>query len=238
MNHHGIERTTLRALRWVVGTFGEVLITVGLLLLLFVSWQLWWTDVAADREQDGTIQALERDFGPPGRADPLATLKKVPFGEAFAIVRIPRFGAQYARPVLEGSDRDTLIRGVGHYPSTVLPGQVGNFAVAGHRTTYGRPLHNVDLLRKGDVIVVETKADYVVYAVARHVIVTPKQVEVIAPVPQQPGAQPTQAWMTMTTCHPKFSARERWVVFAKLVRSIPRADGLPASVMAVPAGAA
>ncbi len=241
MNHHGIERTTLRALRWVVGTFGEVLITVGLLLLLFVSWQLWWTDVAANREQADTIQALERDFGPrvqPGRTDSLATLKKVPFGEAFAIVRIPRFGAQYARPVLEGSDRDTLIRGVGHYPNTAMPGQVGNFSVSGHRTTYGRPFHNIDLLKKGDVIVVETKAGYIVYAVDRHVIVTPKQVEVIAPVPQQPGAQPTQAWMTMTTCHPKFSARERWVVFAKLVRSIPRADGLPASVMAVPARAA
>jgi sortase A len=238
MDHHGIERTTLRALRWVVGTLGEVLITLGLLLLLFVSWQLWWTDVAADREQADTIQTLERDFGPPGRADPLATLKKVPFGEAFAIVRIPRFGAQYARPVLEGDDRDTLIKGLGHYPGTVLPGQVGNFAVAGHRTTYGRPLHNVDLLQKGDVIVVETKAGYVVYAVDRHVIVTPRQVEVIAAVPQQPDAKPTQAWMTLTTCHPKFSARERWVVFAKLVRSIPRADGLPASLMAVPAGAA
>ena len=139
----------------------------------------------------------------------MATLKKVPFGEAFAIVRIPRFGADYARPVLEGSDHDTLTRGVGHYPGTAMPGQVGNFAVSGHRTTYGRPLHNIDRLKKGDVIVVETKASYIVYAVDRHVIVTPYQVEVIAPVPQQPGVQPTQAWMTMTTCHPKFSARER-----------------------------
>jgi sortase A len=245
-SRHGIERNTLRALRSVVGTLGEVLITLGLLLLLFVSWQLWWTDVSADREQAGTVQSLERDFAPrdltphdqPGRTESLATLKKVPFGEAFAIVRIPRFGAGYARPVLEGDDRDTLIRGLGHYPGTALPGQVGNFAVAGHRTTYGRPLHNVDLLQKGDFIVVETKAGYLVYAVDRHVIVTPRQVEVIAPVPQQPGAQPTQAWMTMTTCEPKFSARQRWVVFARLVKSIPRAKGLPASFMVVPAGAA
>ena len=235
----------MRALRWLVGTLGEVLITLGLLLLLFVSWQLWWTDVTANREQAGTIQALERDFGPPerppgpaGRADSLATLKKVPLGEAFAIVRIPRFGADYAKPVLEGSDRDTLIEGVGHYPGTAMPAQVGNFAVSGHRTTYGRPFHNIDLLKKGDVIVVETRAAYVVYAVDRNVIVTPNQVEVIAPVPERPGAQPTEAWMTMTACHPKFSARERLVVFAKLVRSIPRAAGLPASFMAVPAGAA
>ena len=104
--------------------------------------------------------------------DSRGTLKNVPFGEAFAIMRIPRFGADFARPVLEGTDHDTLTKGVGHYPGTAMPGLVGNFAVAGHRTTYGRPFHNIDLLQKGDVIVVETKTSYVVYAVDRHVIVT------------------------------------------------------------------
>jgi len=234
--------------RRLVGTFGEVLITLGLLLLLFVSWQLWWTDVTANREQSGTVRALERGFGPAsegdvGRSgiadkDTLATLKNVPFGDAFAILRIPRFGADFARPVLQGTDYNTLIEGVGHYAGTAMPGLVGNFAVAGHRTTYGRPLHNIDLLRNGDVIVVETSTSYAVYAVGRHVIVTPDHTEVLAPVPQQPGMKPTKAWMTMTACHPKYSARERWVVFAELVRSIPRSEGLPASLMAVPAGSA
>ncbi len=233
---------TTSAPRRLIGALGEVLITVGVLLLLFVTWQLWWTDVTANRDQAGTIQTLERGFGDGrhgGVADkgPLATLKSVPFGQAFAIVRIPRFGAGFARPVLEGTDQDTLIKGVGHYQGTAMPGVVGNFAVSGHRTTYGRPLHNIDLLRKGDVIVVETKASYVVYAVARHVIVTPNHVEVIAPVPQRPGVGPTTAWMTLTTCHPKYSASQRYVVFAKLVRVIPRANGLPASFMAVPSGA-
>ena len=142
-----------------------------------------------------------------------------------------------ARPVLQGTDHDTLTKGMGHYVGTAFPGQIGNFALAGHRTTYGRPLHNIDLLQKGDIIVVETKASYVVYAVDRHVIVTPDHVDVIAPVPQQPGAKPVEAWMTMTACHPKFSATQRYVVFAKLVKTIPRAEGLPASFMAVPAGA-
>jgi sortase A len=228
--------------RRLIGAFGEVLITVGMLLLLFVSWQLWWTDVTANRDQAGTIQKLERGFGDgrhSGAADkgPLATLKNLPFGQAFAILRIPRFGADFARPVLEGTDHDTLIKGLGHYAGAAMPGLVGNFALAGHRTTYGRPLHNIDLLRSGDIIVVETKASYVVYAVVRHVIVTPEHVEVIAPVPQRPGVQPTSAWMTMTACNPKYSASQRYVVFARLVRVIPRADGLPASVMAVPAGA-
>jgi sortase A len=98
------------------------------------------------------------------------------------------------------------------------------------------PFSNIDLLRTGDVIVLETKASYIVYAVDRHVIVTPDQVQVIAPVPQHPGDKPTQAWLTMTSCNPRFSATQRYVVFAKLVRSIPRATGLPASYMAVPAG--
>lgn len=218
-----------------------MLITVGVLLLLFVTWQLWWTDVTANREQAGTIAALERDFGDDqhggvAATEPLATLKKVPFGEAFAIVRIPRFGAGFARPVIEGSDRPVLAKGVGHYEDTAMPGQVGNFAVSGHRTTYGRPFHNIDRLRKGDFIVVETKASYTVYAVDRHVLVRPHQVEVIAPVPQHPGAKPTEAWMTMTSCHPKYSATQRYVIFARLVKAIPRADGLPASFMAVPTG--
>jgi len=233
----------MRGLRWGVRALGEVVITLGMLLLLFVAWQLWWTDVTANRAQASTIQALEKGFGPPGRperraAGPPATLRKVPLGQAFAIVRIPRFGADYARPVLEGTDRDTLIKGMGHYSGTAFPGQVGNFALAGHRTTYGRPLNNIDLLQKGDVIVVETKASYIVYTVDRHVIVTPDKVEVIAPVPQRPGAKPTQAWLTMTACHPKFSAQYRDIVFAKLVKNIARASGLPSSFMAVPAGAA
>lgn len=117
----------MRGLRWGVRALGEVLITLGLLLFLFVAWQLWWTDVTANRAQESTIQALEKGFGPPGLSqrrtrDPLATLTKVTYGHAFAVVRIPRFGAEYARPVLEGTDRDTLIKGMGHYAGTGVPG--------------------------------------------------------------------------------------------------------------------
>lgn len=235
----------MTALRWVTRTVGELLITVGLLLLLFVVWQLWWTDVTANREQASTVQALEHGFqggaakrGPlPKKAEPLATLTSVPLGQAFAIVRIPRFGSGFARPALNGTETDTLTKGIGHYAGTALPGLVGNFAVAGHRTTYGRPFADIDLLKKGDVIVVETKDSYVVYAVDRHVIVRPTQVDVIDPVPQRPGVEPTQAWMTMTACHPKYSASQRYVVFAKLTKIFARARGLPASLMAVPTGA-
>ena len=217
-----------------VGVVGELLITLGLVVLLFVGWQLWWTDVTADRAQAQTIESLERDFGhAPGDAGANVTPSAVPFGKAFAIMRVPRFGASYARPILEGTDHDVLTQGIGHYAGTAMPGEVGNFAVAGHRTTYGKPFTDVDALRPGDVVIVETRSSYVVYTVQRHVVVTPDHVEVVAPVPQEPGAKPDAAMLTMTACHPRFSAAERYVVFAKLLRTIPRADGIPPSLLAV-----
>ncbi len=232
----------MKALRWVVGVIGELLITVGLLTLLFVAWQLWWTDVTANREQAAEVQNLERLFlhddavTPTATPTATATPIAVRLGQPFAIVRIPRFGADYARPVIEGTERAILSNGIGHYVGTATPGMVGNFATAGHRTTYGKPYADSDKLQSGDIIVIETEATYIVYAVQRHVIVTPDHVDVIAPVPQQPGVTPTEAWMTMTSCEPKFSARLRYVVFSKLVKIIPRAAGLPASLMVVPKG--
>ena len=231
--------------RRTTGVLGELMITAGVLNLLFVGWQLWWTDVSANAAQAGTVRVLERDFDAtvstgarpvtPTTVEPRAHLTDVPLGRAFAIVRVPRWGKDYARPVLEGTGRDTLSEGVGHYPGTAMPGAVGNFAVAGHRTTYGRPFHDIDTLRTGDAIIVETRSSYLVYSVQRHVIVTPEHVEVVAPVPQHVGERPTQRWMTLTACHPEFSASHRYVVFARMVRAIPRSEGLPTSYLHVSA---
>jgi sortase A len=160
----------------------------------------------------------------------------VPFGEAFAILRVPRLGADYARPVLEGTTTEVLEGGVGHYRGTAAPGAVGNFAIAGHRTTYGRPFHDIDRLREGDVVAVETKTAYNVYRVKRHAVVAPSAVEVIAPVPGEPGRKPTARWLTMTACHPKYSAAQRYVVFAELEKTYARAEGLPIGTLAIPTG--
>lgn len=226
----------MRAVRAVLGVVGDVLVTAGLLLLLFIGWQLWWTDLTANRDQSGTVQALERDFRSDA-ASARTTPAAVPFGTAFAIVRIPRLGADYARPVLEGTGRDVLQKGLGHYTGTAMPGAVGNFAIAGHRTTYGRPMHDIDRLRAGDVVVVETRTTYSVYAVKRHVIVSPSQVDVLLPVPQQAKARATVGTLTMTACHPKYSAAQRYVVFAELVGTHPRSAGLPAGTLDAPRGA-
>lgn len=232
----------MRALRVGVGALGELLVTAGALLLLFVVWQLYWTDVEANRNQTTTVQSLERDFTSESRAgvqSPTVTMSSPPpvrMGAAFAILRIPRFGAHYARPVLEGTDHDTLIKGVGHYIGTGQVGKLGNFAMAGHRTTYGRPFRDIDRLRRGDRIIVETASGYSVYAVARHEIVRPTNTSVIAPAPGHPGAAALEAYLTMTACHPQYSADRRYVVFAQLVRNYSRAEGVPASDLAVPTG--
>lgn len=225
----------MRALRWSLGILGDLFVSAGVLLLLFVGWQLWWTDVTANRVQAGTVHTLTQQFDSPAARGEQPS--PVAFGKAFAIVRIPRFGADYARPLLEGTSHDILQQGIGHYVGTALPGAVGNFAMAGHRTTYGRPFHDIDTLVPGDLVVVETKASYSVYAVKRHVIVEPTAVDVLDPVPQHPGVRPTAAWLTMTACHPKYSAAQRYVVFAQLVHVYPHADGLPQGTLSVPKGA-
>lgn len=234
----------MRAVRWGIGALGEVLVTAGAVLLLFVVWQLFWTDVEANRAQSSTVTTLERDFtahpreSKPQRAQPQGVQPSaVRMGSAFAILRIPRFGADYARPVFEGTDHDTLIKGVGHYVGTAKPGQVGNFAIAGHRTTYGRPFSDIDRLRKGDKVIVETRTGYSVYVVLRHEIVLPTDIQVIAPVPDQPGATPIASFLTMTACHPKFSAAQRYIVFAELVETYTRVQGVPPADLVVPAGA-
>lgn len=222
---HAPRRRVATAVRLAVRTVGELLITAGVLIGLFLLWQLWWTDVVAERQQAEQVAALSAAFDSgdtpattPERADP------PPPGDAFAVLHIPRFGTDFARPVIEDTGLDVLERGVGHYVGTAMPGEIGNFAVAGHRTTYGKPFNRIHELRPGDLVVVETATAYSVYLVNDHAIVRPTQTDVLAAVPGEPGLEPTEGWLTMTSCHPMFSARERYVVHARLSETIPRGD--------------
>ncbi|MGC3953830.1 MAG: class E sortase [Propionicimonas sp.] len=217
--------------RGVIGIIGELMITVGVVLGLFVAWQLVWTDVEGDARQGEEVQRLEETFQTPSEAP--TTLEPAEIGKGFAIVRIPRFGAKYAKPLIEGKDRATLQKGIGHYPETVMPGEIGNFSMAGHRTTYGKPFNKIAELKHGDLVIVETAQAYYVYEVYEDLIVLPTQVEVVAPVPSKPGEEPTEALMTMTSCHPMFSSRQRWVTHGRLVQTIPHQDGLPLELLEV-----
>ncbi|MCC6495659.1 MAG: class E sortase [Propionibacteriaceae bacterium] len=219
----------MRIVRGLAGLLGELLVTIGVVLVLFVGWQLWWTDVVADADAGQVVTTLQQDFTDPAWVQP----KQVELGEAFAIVRIPRFGARFARPLYEGTTREVLMRGVGHYADTAGPGEVGNFAMAGHRTTYGKPFNQIDKLTDGDVVLVETAKSYFVYRVTGHQVVQPSQVSVLLPVPDRPEAEATEAVLTLTSCHPEFSARERYVVHAELAAEYPHAQGVPAEVLKV-----
>ena len=176
------------------GWAGEFLVTLGVLVLLFAAWQLWWTDVVSNRAQTQVVDSLEATFARQGAEAPSAPVPANGIPDALndegavAVLRIPRFGEHDARPIIEGTGRGVLALGVGHYVGTAGPGQVGNFALAGHRTTFGRPLHDIDRLADGDLVVVETAATVHVYEVASREIVYPNDVEVIAPVPSDAGA--------------------------------------------------
>jgi sortase A len=196
--------------RRIVGGAGRVLIVAGLLLLAFAGYQLWGTGLYESRAQD----SLRSDFGralatttttAPGSA-PAVDLPP-PTGEAVAVIRIPRIGVD--RAVVQGVGRADLRKGPGHYPQTPLPGEIGNAAIAGHRTTYGAPFNRLDELQPGDRIEVRTLAGSYVYAVRDQVIVKPTDVSVIAATDT-----PT---LTLTTCNPKYSAAQRLIVRADLL---------------------
>ncbi len=248
----------MRVVRGVVGVVGELAITAGVLLLLFVVWELGFVAVTTNRAQAATVESLERQFAqatppttpsgsptgsPTGTAttpgttqSPTQSPTPALSGDVFAILRIPRLGAGWAKPVYQGVGADVLAKGIGHYPDTQLPDAVGNAAFAGHRAGHGNPLIDIDTIQPGDAIVVETASAYVVYRAVRSEIVPPTDVSVLAPVPEQPGVVPTEAWLTLTSCEPKYGSTNRFIVFAKLDRSVPRDQGLPADALAAPGG--
>lgn len=191
-------------------------------MLLFVTYQLWGTGRYTQEQQDRLSRELLKGWqnaSPAGRG---VTTERVRIGSGIALLRIPRLGKSYHYVVIEGVSLDDLRKGPGHYPGTAMPGQVGNFVVSGHRTTYAAPFNRVDQLRAGDEILIDTKTTQFVYRVTDTEIVKPSQVEVTAPVPFHPGRRPAERLITLTTCHPKYSAARRLIVFGELERTLPR----------------
>lgn len=226
-------------MRRVVGAVGRVFITVGLLILLFVAYQLWGTGLYTAREQNELEQqfnsalASEGPATPTTRSSPSTTTPGTPSssttttttepppppppeGEAVARIRIQKIGVDSI--VVNGVTRDDLRKGPGHYPDTPLPGQEGNSAIAGHRTTYGAPFGDLDQLGEGDLIEVRTLQGSFEYRVSEQVIVKPSDISVIDPTPVNPD-NPDEgfvATLTLTTCNPKYSAAQRLVIHADL----------------------
>ncbi|MFE0673631.1 class E sortase [Streptomyces sp. NPDC058867] len=236
--------------RRVLWTGGELLVTVGLVLLLLVVHQLWWTNREARAEAGRGGAALEREWaatgpseepGPqPDRPDPAPEPSRRPAGRptapdtppdrslAHAILSVPALGLRV--PVAEGVSRGGVLdQGyVGHYPRTQQPGRPGNFALAGHRNTHGEPFRRLDRLGEGDEIVVETGAAVYTYTVDQVLAQTSaRDTGVIRAVPRSlvhpgRGYREPGYYITLTTCTPEYTSRYRLVVWGTLSSMRPR----------------
>lgn len=204
------------------------MLTIGVVLLLFAFYEAYWTNVESGQLQEEASADLEEQWRNPRQ-------KMEPeLGEAFAQLYIPTFGSDYHFAIIEGTNEDDLLRGPGRYVDSQMPGEMGNFAVPGHRVGKGAPFNDLGKLETCDDIVVETQTERITYrvlpidgeqvdcfngippeyshVVGRH-ITTPGDVSVTNPVPESDAA-PNREILTLTTCHPQFSNAERMIVHA------------------------
>jgi sortase A len=239
--------------RFVLRGIGQTLITCGVIVLLFIVYEVWVTNWFSVRENHRLLQKLEKEWALPNSGP--GTIK---VGDAMGILYIPRLGSDYHWAIVQGDatpNQDQLAKGPAHYGDTAMPGQDGNFAVAGHRVGKGEPFLNLDHLKPNDAVIVATRNAWYVYRVkgTEHgltkddadgipgrEIVSPDDGNVLLPVPDHPEAQKNAAgkWpeslMTMTTCQPNFTAAKRMIVYAVLALTIPgNGDHMPAQVKAL-----
>jgi sortase A len=229
----------------VVGVLGELLITAGALVFLFLGWQLWWNDMIMADSQSRAAADISREWiehgefrAAPGSAtapqaeatmDPVVAVTPAD-EEAFAILYVPRFGAEYRRTIAEGVGTGVLnstTLGIGHYPGTQMPGEVGNFAIAAHRSAYGGAMHLINELQIGDPIYVQTQDGYYTYRFRDLHYVPPTAIEVIAPVPGAPGIAATDRIITLTSCNPLYSTAERIIAYGVYESWQPTSAGPP-----------
>ncbi|WP_375433156.1 class E sortase [uncultured Friedmanniella sp.] len=204
---------------------GLVLLTAGLGCLGWVVYQYVGTNVVAERSFDTQRQDLksrwtEPSVSPSARPSARSAAPRTADpGHAAALLRIPRFGADYEVPIIEGTTLDDLAKGVGHYSGTAGPGGLGNFALAGHRVTHGQPFAHLLELDQGDQVIVETAAatyTYVLDTAPRDLTVTDTAGWVLDPVPGEPDATPGRSLLTLTTCQDLFHSPDRSVAFGHL----------------------
>lgn len=241
------------------GVVGEILITVGVLTLLFVAWQLWIGDWIGAAQKNAAGQSISeqwaREFAtsaPDESAAPSQTpdaaaspnphhsakpviLKEPKDAQVFGVMYIPRFGKDYNVPMAGGVTRARTLDpiGIGHYPGTPMPGATGNVALAAHRTTFGKPFNQIAKLRLNDPIIIETKAGWYVYRFRNLEYVKPDAIDVLNPVPQEDHVAADGKYLTMTSCSPMYYKSERIVAYSVFESFTPRADGPPSVLKGV-----
>lgn len=208
------ERTTGRKL---VTAVGILLILSGLAMIAYVAWQYFGTNIVSTQRQQEVKQQISQDWG------------KDIEGDAIGLLRVERFGDDYEAPIVEGFDKDALARGVGWDPKSADPGEIGNFAIAGHRVTHGQLFTKFPKLKRGDLVVVETRTKVYTYKLRNSgtsitvdfTVGWPLQ---RVPDPKAAGEQPTEAVITLLTCSELFHTRNRSVVIGDLVTTIDKPD--------------
>jgi len=211
------------AVRSAARVAGELLVTLGVVVLLFAGYEVYGKTAMIHDHQ----HVLDQAWGAlaPSAVVPSAAPLAPPSGNAVGRLYLPKLHLHWV--VVEGVTQRDIRYGPGHYPGTALPGQPGNFAIAGHRVI--GIFWDLDRIQPGDVAVVETRTDWFVYLVTENHIVTPHSMEVIAPEPNRPGVAPDGAYLTMTTCNPKWDNYQRMAVHARLVKRAPH-DQPPAEL--------
>lgn len=214
---------------------GELFITTGVVMLLFVGYQLWYTNFLADRTAKDAAGSLTQnwDRSPAGDAAPPVTAFEP--GQGFAILYIPKLDVKV--PIAEGTNKAKVLdKGlVGHYDGgekslkTGMPADPqGNFALAGHRNTHGEPFRFINRLVPGDKVVVETRDAYYTYEMTSQLAQTPPaNVSVIQPVPVGSGFTSPGRYITLTTCTPEFTSTYRMIVWGRMTGERPRSQGAP-----------
>jgi sortase A len=225
----------------IAGVFGELLITAGVIVLLFIAWQNVFNSWYLNGKQDGAAAQLGQQWleqsqsgahsgsAPASIGDGQTALgpsAAVPVEKtepthlaAVAVIYVPRFGAGWKRTIREGTDTPVLnsaTAGVGHYDNTAMPGAVGNFAVAAHDTGYGNTFLHVQNLQVGDKIYVQTPQGFYTYVFRNYLYVQPNAVQVLDPVPMKSGQKASDRIMTMTTCNPPYHSVERMAAYSVL----------------------
>lgn len=215
-------------MRIAVRGLGELLVTLGALVLLFVVYLMWGTALRASsaqhqlsgelNQQWASVNAGGHTAGRPAQPEQLSLVT----GQPFAYIRIPDFGPHWRFTIIQGTALAQLNVSPGHVPGTQLPGQVGNFAVAGHRVTAGNPFWSLPSLKDGDLIYIDTKLNTYTYRVTGQQTVLPTDTAVVDPVPGRPGQRPTQRLITLITCNPAWTGTHRVIVTGKLVSATAR----------------
>ncbi|MFF7682494.1 class E sortase [Microbacterium sp. NPDC007973] len=236
----------------VIGVIGDLLVTAGVLVLLFVVWQLWIGDVIIGSQFKNEARDITESWaadppppapsdtstpGVPPTADPPA-MTQPDDAQIFGVVRIPRLGPDYQFRLAGGVSASRTLDpiGLGHYPDTAMPGQLGNFAIAGHRGSHGAPFADLPSLHIGDAIVVETETGWYTYRYRNLEYVRPDAVDVLLPLPQHPEIEVTDRIITMTTCSPRYGFSERAIAYGVFESYTPRTEAGPP--LALTSGAA